>query len=165
MLSMIIIAHRGNTEGPNRRNENNPKYLELAMGQGYDVEIDLWQTEKGLYLGHDRPQYYVSTNWLKTHQQFLWIHAKNALNIRRLKRLIPWAKFFAHDVENYVLTSSGHIWTVHKEHAKFGIWVINDKKEVVAGSGDCLGICTDYANHYHSLQGQRKSPVGNFANS
>lgn len=37
----IFIAHRGNTTGPDPKRENSPDYILEALGEGYDVEIDL----------------------------------------------------------------------------------------------------------------------------
>ncbi len=39
---MIYISHRGNLEGPTKDFENKPEYIENAISQGYEVEIDVW---------------------------------------------------------------------------------------------------------------------------
>jgi hypothetical protein len=38
---MKLIAHRGNYVGINRHLENNPEYIREALGNGYDVEVDV----------------------------------------------------------------------------------------------------------------------------
>ena len=38
---MKIISHRGNISGPDPKNENLPSYIDKALNQGLDVEIDL----------------------------------------------------------------------------------------------------------------------------
>ena len=38
---MILIAHRGNIDGPNPEMENNPQYIDKAIDSGYNVEIDV----------------------------------------------------------------------------------------------------------------------------
>ena len=38
---MKLIAHRGNTNGPNPETENCPQQIKNCIDQGYDVEIDL----------------------------------------------------------------------------------------------------------------------------
>ena len=43
---MKIISHRGNIRGPNPEKENRPSYIDCALGNGYDVEIDI-NTVKG----------------------------------------------------------------------------------------------------------------------
>ena len=51
---MKFIAHRGNLSGKNLDLENNPKYIDAAINQNYDVEIDLRCNGNDLFLGHDR---------------------------------------------------------------------------------------------------------------
>ena len=63
---MKLIAHRGNTEGPNPLEENKPEYIEQAIENGFDVEIDIWyitQT-KQFFLGHNKPEYLITLFWL-----------------------------------------------------------------------------------------------------
>ena len=38
---MILIAHRGNTIGPNIEKENHPDYIDEAIKKGFDVEVDI----------------------------------------------------------------------------------------------------------------------------
>ena len=38
---MKLISHRGNINGKIEKFENNPNYIDTAIEQGYDVEIDL----------------------------------------------------------------------------------------------------------------------------
>ena len=73
---MKLIAHRGNINGPDPENENSPKYIESAIQQGYDVEIDL-RVDLGLQLGHDESQYFIDSSWLSTFKDNLWIHCKD----------------------------------------------------------------------------------------
>ena len=40
---MIFIAHRGNTKGPNKELENTPGYIDEALDNGFDVEVDIWR--------------------------------------------------------------------------------------------------------------------------
>jgi hypothetical protein len=46
---MIYISHRGNTTGPKPELENNPQYVEQAIADGFDVEVDLWANDSGLF--------------------------------------------------------------------------------------------------------------------
>ena len=45
---MILIAHRGNTNGHNLL-ENEPSYIDLAISKDFDVEID----DKNWWTAHD----------------------------------------------------------------------------------------------------------------
>ena len=37
---MKLIAHRGNTHGPEEDKENSPDYIDKCLSEGYDAEID-----------------------------------------------------------------------------------------------------------------------------
>ena len=39
---MILIAHRGNINGPRVEFENNPEYVLRAIEMGFDAEVDVW---------------------------------------------------------------------------------------------------------------------------
>ena len=60
---MRLISHRGNLNGPNPERENHPDYIQDALWQRYDVEVDVWGIEgeyqMELWLGHDEPLYRV----------------------------------------------------------------------------------------------------------
>ena len=60
---MKLIAHRGNITGRNPDEENSPDYISQAIQKGYDVEVDVWLMD-GIYLGHDKPQYETSIDFL-----------------------------------------------------------------------------------------------------
>ena len=57
---MILISHRGNLDGPTPKEENRIEYIENALGEGYQVEVDVWWWD-GFYLGHDEPEYLMDT--------------------------------------------------------------------------------------------------------
>lgn len=43
---MIIISHRGNLFGTDRKNENRPEQIKKALKEKFDVEIDVWLMKK-----------------------------------------------------------------------------------------------------------------------
>ena len=61
---MRIISHRGNVRGRVPGRENAPSYIDCALGNGYDVEIDVWYKNDKLYLGHDAPEHEVDLDYL-----------------------------------------------------------------------------------------------------
>lgn len=105
---MILIAHRGNFNGRNIQLENNPDYIEDAILNGFNVELDIWIKHKAIYLGHDGPQYKINESFLKKYKKRLWCHAKNycALSYLSNKKL----HCFFHDKDEYTLTSNKIIW-------------------------------------------------------
>ena len=56
---MIIIAHRGLLEGPNKELENSPAQIEKAIDENFNVEVDVRYIDREYYLGHDGPEYPV----------------------------------------------------------------------------------------------------------
>ena len=57
---MILISHRGNLNNIDPENENNPDYVNNALDQGFNVEIDVRVFKNKLYLG--RTIEYTETN-------------------------------------------------------------------------------------------------------
>lgn len=138
------IAHRGNIEGPDFSNENNPIYCTNALEQDYDVEIDIWNVSGEWYSGHDEPQYPVSEPWLlKT--VGLWVHCKNLAALRRLLDEVN-VNYFWHEEDQFTLTSNRYIWTYP------GNEVTTRSIQVISGDGQPLlnaaGWCGDYVKKW-----------------
>ena len=103
---MKIISHRGNVRGPLADRENRPSYIDCAIGNGYDVEIDVRLIAGQLWLGHDEPQYKVEHSWLQPRKEYLWIHCKDLAAAKEC-----WEyQSFCHTSDPYTYTSTGKIW-------------------------------------------------------
>lgn len=144
---MIKISHRGNLKGKEEAYENNPEYIDSALAQGYDVEIDLWYTENNYWLGHDEPQYQVSLTWLESRKNKLWVHCKNIEALVQLREAESELNYFWHESDTVTLTSKGFIWAYPgKQPIKNSIGVmpelLNDNIQ------ECLGICSDYIANF-----------------
>ncbi len=140
---MKIISHRGNIRGPVPDKENRPSYIDCAIGNGYDVEVDIRSIDGELWLGHDKPQYKIDHNWIDKRRHYLWIHCKN------LQAAIEcWAYHsFCHTNDPFTYTSTGKIW-LHDLSMK-----INDNTVIPLISLEDINqkvdtfpyaICTDY---------------------
>jgi len=133
---MILISHRGNLNGKSDR-ENSPDYIEEALSQGFDVEVDVWYDGKQFWLGHDKPQYKVSEGFLE--HPNLWCHAKNIEGLYSM--LEDDIHCFWHQEDDVTLTSRGFFWTYPgKELTKKSIAVLPQKIDKTL---DCYGVCTD----------------------
>tara|TARA_R100000008_G_scaffold17073_1_gene8470 strand:+ start:10803 stop:11240 length:438 start_codon:yes stop_codon:yes gene_type:complete len=140
---MIYISHRGNLNGKDIENENNPLYIDRALGKGYDVEIDVWFRDNMFFLGHDYPTYRVEIDYLRNKK--LWCHAKNieALN----KMLKEDIHCFWHQEDDVTLTSCGFMWTYPgKQLTDTSICVLPEKNNEIPKKG--LGICSDFIVYY-----------------
>lgn len=140
---MKIISHRGNIRGLIPDKENRPSYIDCAIGNGYDVEIDIRSVGGELWLGHDKPQYKVDHNWLNMRKDYLWLHCKNieaAIECRDYQS-------FCHSEDPFVYTTNGKIW-LHDLSVKIDdntiipLISLNDISKSL--SGVPYAICTDY---------------------
>lgn len=106
----LYIAHRGNFAGRNIELENSVEYVNNALSNGYNVEIDVRKIGNKLYLGHDAPMYEIELSYLQDDR--LWCHSKTLETHMFLSRNNVHA--FFHDQENYVFTNRGIKWTTEK---------------------------------------------------
>ena len=139
---MILISHRGNLNGKSDR-ENQPDYIEEALAQGFDVEIDVWDIFGSYFLGHDEPKYLVKKDFLKN--DGLWCHAKNIQGLYSM--LEDNIHCFWHQEDDVTLTSEGYMWTYPgKPLTDKSICVLPEKNNEKPKK--CLGICSDYVVYY-----------------
>ena len=141
---MLLISHRGNLEGPHLEQENSPPYVESALKQGFDVEVDVWYVNGGLFLGHDMPEHEIEKEFLMN--TGLWCHAKN---IETLEFLMDNnIRCFWHQTDDVALTYPDmFLWTFpNKKLTERSICVHLGRKETEIG--DCFGICSDYIESF-----------------
>jgi len=149
---MRLISHRGNINGRKPELENQPSYVQSAIYEGYDVEIDLWYKDGFFFLGHDEPQYEISLKWLTSRHMVLWIHCKNLETIEVLKNLenelgLIKLNYFFHQKDDVTITSQGNLWAYPgKQPLKHSVavqpeWYDDDVTE-------CWGICSDNIEKY-----------------
>lgn len=153
-MTPILIAHRGNLQGPNLKLENKPSYINTALNKGYDIEVDIWYS-KGWWLGHDKPQYKISYEWLSDRSHKLWIHCKNITTLGQIVKRnqhgwMGMPNFFFHNTDDCTLTSHGFIWTYPNKKLSISGNTICVLPEL-GYNGDlkkCYGVCTDYVLKY-----------------
>ena len=139
---MILISHRGNINGIKSDLENKSEYINEALNQGFDVEIDVWWIDNQFYLGHDEPRYLVKEDFLR--KSGLWCHAKN---IDALNQMIDseMTHCFWHQEDDVTLTSEGYLWTYPgKQLTSNSIAVLPTTKPDV----EVTGICSDFIVRY-----------------
>jgi|TARA_R110002167_G_scaffold55962_3_gene158949 hypothetical protein len=145
-----LISHRGNIRGRNPGLENWPGYIVSALREGYDVEIDVWEVDGNIYLGHDRPIYEVACTFLTI--PGLWCHFKTPSLCERFEG-DTHMNYFVHDSEDSVLTSRGyriyHPKALQSEITSKAVAMCpeqrNDKVLDLAGF---YGICSDNIIEY-----------------
>lgn len=151
---MKLISHRGNIDEKNESYENEPNYIDKAIKEGYDVEIDVWLIDDVIYLGHDDPRYVVGFRWIRDRISKLWIHCKNidALHYFNCSTYTE-LKYFWHQEDDVTLTSNNFLWTYPGKpltHSSIAV-----KPEVVNYTNEelkkCYGICSDYIKKYKEI--------------
>lgn len=148
---MRLIAHRGNTNGPNPLKENHPDYIDETISKGYDVEIDIRYSPLAdkLYLGHDISTYEITLQWLDERIDKLWIHCKNIDALEYFISKTNRYNYFWHQEDDYTLTSKRYIWTypgktyTPKSVIVMPEWNSETKLEDLK-TLSCFGICSDY---------------------
>ena len=135
---MKIISHRGNLNGRIPSQENHPSYIQTAIDNGYDVEIDVWWTDGRFYLGHDEPSYEIDKLFLVNHK--IWCHAKNKEALSEMLKI--GAHCFWHENDSYTMTNKAIPWCINGKWIDGGVTVVSENMDFPYG---ILGICTDYA--------------------
>ena len=145
---MVLIAHRGNTNGPMELWENEPTYIDIAIKKGFDVEVDVWYVDGQLYLGHDKPQYGVDFRWFSDRVLRLWVHCKNIESVIFFKTNQYEFNYFWHETDTITLTSLNYIWVypgnqpIEKSISVMPEINNDDTKQ-------CIGVCSDFIEKYN----------------
>ena len=145
---MILISHRGNIDGQNKDRENTLSYINEALKNGFQVEIDVRYIKGSFYLGHDTPDTKIRFEEFGNNITKLWIHCKNTSALSELNKLDMRGiklNYFSHDQDNAVLTSKGYIWSIHT--IERGILVMPESTGNLPTS-NTVGICSDNIQKY-----------------
>lgn len=135
-----IISHRGNTTGPQKRDNITSKLEEAA--EDILVEVDVWNVDEDWYLGHDAPEKETTFDFI-SNKNFI-LHAKNLQALLNLTETD--LHYFWHQEDDFTLTSKNLIWTYpNGEVTTRSIIVCQTLEEVEKYKDeDIWGICTDY---------------------
>lgn len=148
---MIFIAHRGNVNGINPGEENNPEYIDVALDLGFDAEIDVRFIDNKFYLGHYEPQYEISIDWILQRSKNLWVHCKNFEALVILKRY-QMVNCFWHQKDDVTLTTKGFMWAYPgKQPIKESIAVLPELFDDDVSSA--IGICSDMIGFFKKNYG------------
>jgi hypothetical protein len=140
---MILIAHRGLINGPDKNLENNPSQIQQALSLGFDCEIDIWKVEDEFFLGHDSPTYPISSEYLVNCQ--FWVHAKNFEALEWLINKSNSINFFWHEQDQYAVTSKHFIWTCDQKYLTNRTVLMKANLKDVSNI-NCFAVCSDYVS-------------------
>lgn len=147
---MLIIAHRGNLNGPDTLTENTIESIDKSIKSGFMVEIDIRVIDNKIYLGHDNPSHLIDLDYIKKNRDKLIIHCKNkeALALSCDNNL----HYFWHQDDDYTITSNGYIWIHYGKDIptnKKTIYVLPELAQNI--KLNCEGVCTDFPLLYHKI--------------
>lgn len=144
----FLISHRGNINGPDNKYENSYDSINLAIREGYDVEIDIRYYKKKLFIGHDEPQFEFDFNKFLNIDK-IWFHCKDIDSITIIKNT-NIKKFFFHQKDDITLTSNDFLWTYPgKKITKYSIIVLPENTNYKENDFKiCCGICSDFIKKY-----------------
>jgi hypothetical protein len=148
---MILISHRGNINGKFESWENEPTYIDKAISEGYDVEIDVWFVNNVLYLGHDKPEYGVDFRWFRDRVLHIWIHCKNIESLNYFKEINYDFNYFWHQNDDVTITSKGYFWTYPGKTLTKNSIACMPETENFQDIEKAYGICSDYIEKYKNL--------------
>lgn len=140
-----LISHRGNINGPDPTTENKNQQILKCINEGLDVEIDIWNINSKLFLGHDEPVETLDLDLLDKHERQLWCHAKKFEAFAVLLNLED-INCFWHQEDKHALTTEGFIWTYSKinSFSYDSVLVVIKPEDLKKEMSCCYGICTDY---------------------
>jgi hypothetical protein len=103
-------------------------------------------TDGKVYLGHDKPQYEVSDEWLGEIIDKLWVHCKNVESLNWIRNTS--LHYFWHEQDTLTLTSKNHMWVYPGKQPIIGSIAVmpeihNDD------ISNCLGVCSDFIKKYN----------------
>lgn len=145
---MRLISHRGNTLGRNIFEENTIPYINKAISEGFEVEIDLWYVNEKYYLGHDSAENEISISELQKDK--VLVHCKNVECLMQLKEEF---NCFFHESEKIVLSSSGDV-ILHVDYGTLESAIAIVPERNCAKKEDllkCSGVCSDYIEGYRRV--------------
>jgi hypothetical protein len=145
---MLYISNRGNINGPDLGNENNPVYVKATLDRGYHVVVDVWivQQKEGLQLalGELQPQYPVTIELLKNPKIIARVNNLTAFQI-----LLDNGVHVVGNSRDFCLTSRGLIWTppgsrivTVKSVMNMPEWYTNNMKDLAFIN--CAAICSNF---------------------
>lgn len=144
---MKLISHRGNVAEPDPLHENKIWYIQSAIDDGYDVEIDVRLMPEGLFLGHDMPEHPVELSWLTDRKDRLWVHTKN---FAAMDFLIEHdLKVFYHQLEKHTVIGNTRIIWSHDiseatEKSIIPLIGFDDVAKLNDLAMKFYGVCSDY---------------------
>lgn len=165
---MILIAHRGNLNGPDPEWENRPECIQNAIDAGFEAELDIWLFDNHWYSGHDEPKHRIAIKQLCDWEDKVWFHAKNLEALHAMSKkdsnsmggVILRNRYFNfnvfwHESDKFTLTSKGYIWTYPGHDVTPNSIIVQFGQPNKFIEGSVGGVCSDYIAEF-ATKGEEK---------
>jgi len=140
----LLISHRGNINGINKKLENTPEYIKNTLDKGYYVMVDVFLVgERFLAMGCESPEHGINVDFLKNERIIAKARSIECFDFLLTNQIHT----FYHDHDACSLTSGGLIWTRPgsniTQRCIFNMpeWIMSDITEIK--DINCAGICSD----------------------
>jgi hypothetical protein len=150
---MILISHRGNISGKNKKRENTIEYIQEAIDNKFLVEIDIISSNNKYFFGHCKKSIKenLDINFLLKNSKNLLIHCKDLESILLLQNFN--LNYFYHNNDNYAISSKKWIISHSKNFAnqliENTIFMLPEKfNKDINIFRKCFGICSDVISFY-----------------
>jgi hypothetical protein len=148
---MRFISHRGNIDG-REMTENHPSQIDFAIHIGLEVEVDVWEKDGWLWLGHDRPMFKTKQMWLADRHKELICHAKNPKAAIMLEDM--GMECFGHHYDAFVVSNVGDIILHPKaKYVEGCVVMLPEMRKKGEDYSKAEAICSDYISLYAELYG------------
>ena len=143
---MLKIAHRGNINGPDLEKENSIDQIFIAIGKGFDVEVDIWVIDGLIFFGHDYPKYLIDDFIIQKIKHNAWFHCKNLGALLFFTNNDIKYNFFWHQNDDFTLTSNGYIWTYPEKETTEKSIIVDLNLINIDSHKYVYGVCSDYVS-------------------
>lgn len=170
-----FISHRGNIGGSIPEKENDPQYVLTTLHHGFDVEVDVWYgeynstTDSHWWLGHDKPVYPISEEFL--YYSNLWLHIKNleAVDIICRSPNTYYFKWFWHQTDTITIVNDRSRYFDCNNEPFIYMWTYPGKalyKNSIAVLPESTGLTLDFPykelSPFFSCAGVCSDHIGDF---
>ena len=126
---MIIISHRGNTNGESELTANSPDAVSALLDKGIHCEVDVWKVFDKYFLGHDEPKYKIN------------IETSEHIATKNLE---------LNDIGNLVLTTVQEIpFTSYQEDRELGGFILIDKVSNITVAAGLINFALRRSQNIH----------------
>ena len=143
---MIFISNMGNVNGRTEY-EGSPSQVDIALGLGFKVKVDVWVVDGSIFLGRGEPLHLVTDDWFFRRREGLWVRCRNVGALEHFSFYGGRFNYFWQECDDLTLTSWGYVWSnVGCQPVRGSIAFLPEL--FFEGVDGCRGVCSDVILRY-----------------